>query len=75
MSGSVDLLVFSEHVSYINLVDARTFNECQSVRVAPPNCDQHISGIAISPDSMESAVLEYDVDTMSRRSFAEGSII
>ncbi|KAI8830741.1 WD40-repeat-containing domain protein [Chytriomyces cf. hyalinus JEL632] len=80
-SGSIDLLLFSEHVSYVNLVDARTFNECQSIRVAPPHCDQHISGVSYSPDSksifvgLETTVLEYDVDTMSRRSFPEGSII
>lgn len=47
----MDLLVYSEHVSYVNLVDARTFNERQVVRVAPPNVDEHISGIALSPDS------------------------
>ncbi|KAG0235113.1 cleavage and polyadenylation specificity factor subunit 2, partial [Mortierella sp. GBA43] len=68
-SGSIDLLVFSEHVSYVNLVDARTFNERQIIRVAPPNNDEHISGIALSPDSkvcfvgMEHSVLEFDVDT------------
>ncbi|KAF8949941.1 hypothetical protein BGZ46_004835 [Entomortierella lignicola] len=63
-SGSIDLLMFSEHVSYINLVDARTFNDRQVVRVASPNNDEHISGIAISPDSkvcfvgMEHSVLD-----------------
>ncbi|KAJ3380156.1 hypothetical protein HDU84_006149 [Entophlyctis sp. JEL0112] len=81
MAGSVDLLMFSEHMSYVNLVDARTFNETQSVRVAPANSDQHISGITFSPDSktifvgLETAVLEYDVDTMSRRSFPAGSLL
>ncbi|KAF9202853.1 hypothetical protein BGZ49_007008 [Haplosporangium sp. Z 27] len=80
-SGSIDLLMFSEHVSYINLVDARTFNDRQVVRVASPNNDEHISGIAISPDSkvcfvgMEHSVLEYDVDTITRRSFPSGSLI
>ncbi|KAI8610297.1 WD40-repeat-containing domain protein [Chytriomyces sp. MP71] len=49
--GSVDLLAFSEHVSYVNLVDARTFNEVQSVRVSPASADQHISGISFSPDA------------------------
>jgi len=43
--------VYSEHVSYVNLVDARTFNERQVVRVAPAYHDEHISGIALSPDS------------------------
>ncbi|KAJ3099331.1 Cilia- and flagella-associated protein 43 [Phlyctochytrium planicorne] len=69
-SGSIDLLLYSEHVSYVNLVDARTFNERQTLRVAPPHSDQHISGIGYSPDSknifvgLESTVLEYEVDTM-----------
>ncbi|KAI8361946.1 WD40-repeat-containing domain protein [Mortierella sp. GBAus27b] len=80
-SGSIDLLVFSEHVSYVNLVDARTFNERQIIRVAPPNNDEHISGIALSPDSkvcfvgMEHSVLEFDVDTVTRRSFPFGSLL
>ncbi|KAI8807093.1 WD40-repeat-containing domain protein [Cladochytrium replicatum] len=80
-SGSIDLLMYSEHVSYINLVDARTFNERQTLRVAPPGFDQHISGLTFTPDSktifvgLENAVMEYDVDTMSRRCFPEGSII
>ena len=80
-SSSVDLLMYSEHVSYINLVDTRTFNEKQTIRVAAPGTDQHISGVCFSPDSkavfvgMESTVLEYDVDTMRRRCFPEGSII
>jgi uncharacterized protein YjiK len=54
----MDLLVFSEvfqflfqHVSYVNIVDARTFNERQVVRVSPQGSDQHISGISFSPDS------------------------
>eukprot|EP00834_Sanchytrium_tribonematis_P001868 NODE_49_length_31687_cov_0.791123.p10 type:complete len:334 gc:universal NODE_49_length_31687_cov_0.791123:21754-20753(-) len=50
-SGSIDLLMFSEHVSYVHLVDARTFNEKQVIRVAPDDHDLHISGICFSPDS------------------------
>ncbi|KAI8926586.1 WD40-repeat-containing domain protein [Entophlyctis helioformis] len=79
-SGSIDLLMYSEHVSYVNVVDARSFNERQSIRVSPPGTDQHISGIAFSPDSKsvfigsESCLLELEVDTMTRRCFPEGSI-
>ncbi|KAG5458603.1 MAG: hypothetical protein BJ554DRAFT_1144, partial [Olpidium bornovanus] len=79
--GSIDLLAYSEHVSYVNFVDARTFNSRQTIRVAPPDCDSHISGITYSPDSktvfvgMENMVMEYDVDTIKRRSFPEGRII
>ncbi|KAJ3119622.1 hypothetical protein HK100_000219 [Physocladia obscura] len=87
MSGSVDLMMFTEltihfqHVSYMNIVDARTFNDTQSIRVAPANSDQHISGIACSPDSrsifvgLENVVLEYDIDVIARRSFGEGSLV
>ncbi|KAJ3033844.1 hypothetical protein HDV00_005693 [Rhizophlyctis rosea] len=80
-SGSIDLLMYSEHVSYVNIVDARTFHERQTIRVAPSTADQHISGLCFSPDSrtafvgLESSVLEFEVDTISRRSFPEGSII
>lgn len=31
-SSSIDLLVFTEHVSYVNFVDARTFDMAQSSR-------------------------------------------
>jgi len=79
--GSVDLLMYSEHVSYINVVDARTFLRRQAIRVAPPNTDNHISGIAWSPDAQsifvgtENHIMEFDVDTTSRRAFPTGAII
>jgi hypothetical protein len=50
-SPSIDLLAFTEHVSYVNIVDARTFDGKQSIRVAPPGSDVHVSGISWSPDS------------------------
>jgi hypothetical protein len=74
----MDLLLFSEHVSYVNIVDARTFNETQSLRVCPQGSEQHITGIAFSPDSqnifvgLEHSFLQYEIDTMSRRCFPEG---
>ncbi|KAI9208721.1 WD40-repeat-containing domain protein [Polychytrium aggregatum] len=79
-SGPVDLLMFSEHVSYINLVDTRNFSEVQSIRVAPPENDQHISGVSFSPDSstifvgLETAVYEYQVNVMARRCFPDGTL-
>lgn len=78
--GSVDLLMFSEHVSYVSLVDARDFNSIQSIRVAPSHSDQHVSGISFSPDSssifvgMEGHLLEYNINIMSRRTFPQGKI-
>jgi hypothetical protein len=80
-SHSVDLLAFSEHVSYVNFVDARNFDGKQSIRVAPSGSDMHISGFSWSPDcksvfvGLESTVLEYDVDIVSRRTFPRGSLI
>lgn len=64
----------------MNLVDARTFDSVQQIRVSPPGGDMHISGIAFAPDSssvfvgLENTVLEYGVDTVQRRSFADGNI-
>lgn len=55
-TGSVDLLMYSEHVSYINVVDTRSFEEKQVIRVAPPNIDQHIAGITFTPDSKNAYV-------------------
>ncbi|KAJ8325821.1 hypothetical protein QVD99_001544 [Batrachochytrium dendrobatidis] len=79
-TGSIDLLLFSEHISYINVVDARTFDSRQSICVTPPDIDQHISGISFSPDSStvfvgtESSILKYDVNTLLRRTFPDGSL-
>jgi WD40 repeat protein len=80
-SGSVDLLAFSEHATYFNVVDARTFECQQSIRVAPQGIDLHLTGLSFSPDSdsifvgIEQAVLEYPIDLISRRSFPTGSLI
>ncbi len=65
----------------MNVVDARNYDSKQSLRVAPLGCDLHISGIAFSDDSrrvfasLENGILEFDVDTMRRRSFPFGSIL
>ncbi|TPX43959.1 hypothetical protein SeMB42_g04503 [Synchytrium endobioticum] len=80
-AGCADLLMYSEHSSYFNVVDTRTFENIQNIRVAPPGNDQHISGVAFSPDArsifvgMENQVVEYEVDVMGRRCFPEGRII
>lgn len=80
-TNSVDLLVFSEHTTYFNIVDARAFDVQQSVRVAPAGVDLHLSGLAFSPDSdsvfvgVEQGILEYPIDLMSRRCFPTGSLI
>lgn len=80
-TNSVDLLAFSEHASYFNIVDARTFDSQQSIRVAPQGMDLHLTGLVFSPDSdsifvgIEQGILEYQIDLMSRRSFPTGSLI
>jgi WD40 repeat protein len=80
-SPSIDLLAFTEHVNYVNFVDARTFDGKQSYRVSPPGTDMHLSGVCWTPDSrgvflgLEATVLEFDVDTISRRSFPRGTLI
>ncbi|KAI8914668.1 WD40-repeat-containing domain protein [Gorgonomyces haynaldii] len=80
-SGSMDLLMYSEHISYINIVDTRNFSEKQTIRVSPPGNDQNISGISFSEDckkvfvGVENSILEYQVDTMARRCFPQGSIL
>ncbi|KAJ3144090.1 hypothetical protein HDU89_000697 [Geranomyces variabilis] len=64
-----DLLLYSEQMSYVNVVDAVTFNGRQPIRVAPSLTDKHISGISFSPCSktvfvgMQDSVWEYAVDT------------
>jgi secreted PhoX family phosphatase len=69
-----------QHVAYVNLVDARTFNDRQTIRVSPPGGDQHVAGMAFSPDSqalfvgLEHTMLKFDIDTRLRRSFPEGAL-
>lgn len=81
-SGSVDLLAFSEHTSVVNLVDARTFEGCDAIRVSQsPDIDVNISGIAFTPDSkslvvgLENGALEYRIDMKSRHAFPHGQLL
>lgn len=81
-TGSVDLLAFSEHTAFVNLVDARTFEDSCSIRVSPSlDVEVNISGMAFSPDSkslmvgLEGGVLEYPIDVKSRMTFPLGSIL
>ena len=80
-TNSVDLLTFSEHTSYFNVIDARTFASQQVIRVAPQGTDLNITGLSFSPDSdsifvgIEQGILEYQIDLISRRTFPIGSLI
>ncbi|KAG0172426.1 hypothetical protein DFQ28_010741 [Apophysomyces sp. BC1034] len=80
-TGAIDLLAYSEHVSHINIVDARTFDIRQILQVGAPDVDTPITGLAFSLDSrtlfvgLEDAILEYPVDTSTRRRFPQGSLL
>ncbi|CAM0141743.1 hypothetical protein VKS41_007591 [Umbelopsis sp. WA50703] len=79
--GAIDLLAYTEHVSYVNIVDARTFNSQQVIRVSPAHLDYHITGMTFDPESqsmfvgLENSLLEYSVDTKARRRFPLGSLL
>lgn len=79
--GSVDLLAFSEHTCTINLMDTRTWDQQDQIRVSPPDVDVNISGMAWAPDGrslcvgLENGVLEYKVNLRARYAFPTGSIL
>ncbi|KAI8075867.1 WD40-repeat-containing domain protein [Gilbertella persicaria] len=80
-TGAVDLLAFTEHVSHVHVIDARTFDGQQTVRVGSDGNDTPITGLCFSLDSqkmfvgLENAVLDFNIDTGSRRRFASGSLL
>lgn len=80
-SGSVDLLAFTEHSSYLNVVDARTFDTRDTIRIGTSMAELNLTGLAFAPDSRsifagtEQVILEYDVNTRNRRIFPTGQII
>jgi WD40 repeat protein len=71
----VDLLAFSEHTTFVHVVDARDFASEQLVRVHPSVRDHNVAGIAFSPLSkqlfvgLEDSLSVYDVLSGSRRAF------
>ncbi|KAI9276614.1 WD40-repeat-containing domain protein [Sporodiniella umbellata] len=79
--GAVDLLAFTEHVSHVHIVDARTFEGQQTLRIGTSEYDTPITGLCFSVDSkkmfvgLEDAVLDFDIDTGARRRFPGGSLI
>ncbi|SAM09619.1 hypothetical protein [Absidia glauca] len=80
-TGAVDLLAYSEHVSHVSIIDARTFNTQQTLRVGGAGLDTPITGLAFSPNShsmfvgLESAILEYEIDSGARRRFPKGALL
>ncbi|KAI8072404.1 WD40-repeat-containing domain protein [Gongronella butleri] len=80
-AGAVDLLAYSEHVSHVSIIDARTFDSQQTLRVGTAGHDTPITGLAFSPDSqnmfvgLENVILEYGIDTSTRRRFPKGALL
>ncbi|KAJ2772189.1 hypothetical protein GGI18_004907 [Coemansia linderi] len=56
-SGSVDLLAFSEHSSFVNIVDTRCFEKRQILRVAGTNEEP----MSQTPDSPTMAEPDYQI--------------
>lgn len=78
---NLDLLLFTEHLSYFTLVDTRNFELRQSVTVSEDNNERNISGgifgnrgdsVVISVDDQ---VYEYKLTTDMRRIFGEASLM
>lgn len=63
------------------MVDARTFDSRDSIRIGQPTTELNLTGLTFSPDSRsifvgaEQFILEYDVNTRKRRGFPAGQII
>lgn len=79
--GPLDLLAYSEHVSTVNIIDTRTFETRQLVRLSPRrDMDYHISGMSFSPDNrylyvgFEDAIVQLDVDVCARRQFGSSRL-
>ncbi|CEP08246.1 hypothetical protein [Parasitella parasitica] len=80
-TGPLDLLAYAEHVNNVYIVDTRTFETRQIVRLSPENEDRSITGLAFSPNStllyvgMEDRLVELLVDVSGRRQFGGGRLI
>eukprot|EP00033_Pygsuia_biforma_P005035 GCRY01005527.1.p1 GENE.GCRY01005527.1~~GCRY01005527.1.p1 ORF type:complete len:334 (-),score=43.57 GCRY01005527.1:932-1933(-) len=77
---TIDLLCFIEHLSYLHVIDTRSLCKRQVVRVAPPQREQHLSGLSFSPESsrifvgLEDCIVEYTVEKKLRRAFPHVSL-
>ncbi|CAO3619820.1 unnamed protein product [Cunninghamella blakesleeana] len=74
--GPYDLMAYSEHVSQVNIVDTRTFETRQIIRLSPAeDLDVHIAGLSFSPNNqslfiaMEDNMMELKLDLIARRQF------
>lgn len=69
-TGAVDLLAFTEHVSHVHIVDARTFDGQQTLRVGSVGHDTPITGLCFSNDSQKMFVgkLYYETNVILQQS-------
>lgn len=75
------MLAYSEHVSNIYIVDTRTYETRQIVRLSPENEDRAITGLTFSPNcrtlyvGLEEHLIELQVDMCERTQFGGGRLI
>jgi hypothetical protein len=73
--GACALLTQCETAPLTLIQEEQVLRVCSSVR------DQHISGVCVSPDGgrlfvgLEECLAEYRVDTTTRRTFADSSVL
>ncbi|KAF7683941.1 hypothetical protein TCON_0852 [Astathelohania contejeani] len=78
---SIDLLMYTEHSSYVNFLDTRDFNKQQSLCIDPKSENVSISGAIFSETgdsvyvSTNSAIYNFSISVNSRYSFADYSTI
>jgi WD40 repeat protein len=58
-AGAIDLLAFTEHVSHVHVIDARTFDGQQTLRIGSNRYDTPITGLSFSVDSKNMFVGKY----------------
>jgi hypothetical protein len=74
-------LAFTEHVSHVHVIDARTFDGQQTLRIGSNRYDTPITGLSFSVDSknmfvgLENSILDFNIDTGIRRRFPGGLLI
>lgn len=77
----MDLLAYADHVNHVYIVDTRTFETRQIVRLSPENEDHSITGLTFSSNSrslyvgLEDRLIELQVDVSARRQFGGGRLI
>lgn len=78
--GPLDLLAYTEHVCNVNIVDVRTFETRQVIRLGPTDRDAHIAGLSFGKNGrslfvgLETDLIEVPIDTSARRRFAAPAV-